>query len=188
MKSLHLAFVFAATLVGCASASTPSNPGSKDPTPSDPSKNPPTVRTSLSYDGACSASTCGEVPPSNTAAAPVCTPIPATGACDWADTSSSAATSYRPCSDAECPTTIPGKSVCPADLEFKGANCGSENDGACIWRAACAPPKSTTPCPDANGCGDAVPAIAALCDDGTSAGLACFLLPNGTCTLQADCK
>lgn len=185
MKTLHLVFAF--TLVGCASSST----GTSDPKPStDGNGKAPatTVRTTLSYDGTCSASTCGEVPASNSASAPVCSPVASSGACSWTAPDPNGVVSFRPCSDAECPTTVPDKSVCPTDLEFKGASCGAENDGACIWRAACVPPRSTTPCPDASGCGDVIPELGVICKDGSNGSLACFQLANGTCALQPTCE
>src|SRR5688500_8559125 len=84
----------------------------------------------------CTAATCGAIP--NELEKPHCKPEPS--GCAWSE---DAPVSYRACADSEC-GFAPGAEVCPPATTFKGAACGSENDGHCTWRAACAPPPSTT--------------------------------------------
>lgn len=174
------AFLF---IVACSgSTSTPDQPpGSPNDTGND---EPTTVREALDFFGSCTAAACGEVPPSSKAKRPQCTP--SSGSCGWSDPDPNATVSYRQCEDAACGTK-PDPSVCPEGTTFKGAQCGSENEGPCVWRSACVPPRSTTPCPEPNGCGDEVPGIGIICKDGTTGGLECMQI-GAKCGWQPSCE
>ncbi|MBX3222020.1 MAG: hypothetical protein KF795_15995 [Labilithrix sp.] len=141
-----------------------------------------TARSGLTFVAPCTASACGEVPPSTSAPKPECSN--AAGACGWADPDPNASVSYRQCEEKECGAK-PDESVCPSGTTFKGAACGSENDGPCVWRSACAPPRSTTPCPDADGCGP-MPMIGVICADGSNGELECMKVGN-KCEYQRTC-
>jgi len=172
MKNLILLSLTTFTLcaVGCASTS-----GGAEPERGSPQ--------TLSVRGDCSFESCG-VPPSNLASAPVLSCSPNAGqACGWASASSTV--SYRPCADSECP---PKPTVtCPADTVKSSQQCGSENDGACLWTSTCVPPRNTTPCPDAHGC-DGLPVldIGIICSDGTTGGFAC-VTDGQRCKYERNC-
>ncbi|MDF2695580.1 MAG: hypothetical protein K0S65_3963 [Labilithrix sp.] len=173
-KQLGSSFFGLLFLVACSGTTEPSanNAGDDDTQ---------RTRTALGFIAPCTATACGEVPPSSKAANPECKP--AAGSCAWADPNGT--TSYRPCEESQCGAK-PDESVCPAGTTFKGAACGSENEGACIWRSSCASPRSTTPCPDTNGCGDAMPDIGVICKDGSTGGLACMHV-GAKCAWQPTC-
>lgn len=142
-----------------------------------------TRREALSFVAPCNASACGEIPPSSHSAKPVCTP--ASESCTWSDLDPDTSVSYRQCAEAECGTK-PDESVCPSGTTFKGAACGSEDEGPCVWRSSCAPPPSTTPCPDADGCGPGKPLIGVICQDGSNGDLAC-MKQGETCGWERTC-
>jgi hypothetical protein len=165
-------------LVACSSTTT----SSPSPNPGGGTGDDVSKRTAVSFVAPCTAAVCGEVPESSTAEKPECTAT--AGTCGWTDPDPNGSVSYRPCEDAECGTK-PDASVCPAGTAFKGAACGSENSGACIWRSACSPPRSTTPCPDPNDCGD-MPLIGVICKDGSSGELAC-MKQGAKCSWERTC-
>ncbi len=141
-----------------------------------------TTRSGLTFVSPCTASACGEVPASTTAAKPECSET--AGACGWGDPDPNGSVSYRQCEESECGAK-PDESVCPSGTSFKGAACGSENDGPCVWRSACMPPRSTTPCTDADGCGP-MPEIGVICADGSNGELECMQVGN-KCEYQRTC-
>ncbi len=174
----HLAAVL--FLVACGSSSTtpPSTPtdGTGEETE--------TIREALDFVEPCTASTCGEVPPSTTSSRPQCRA--STSSCAWSDPPSpDDNVSYRACEESECGPK-PDASVCPSGTTYKGSACGSENEGPCTWRTTCAPPPSTTPCPDADGCGPK-PELAVICDDGSVGDLVCMKL-GAKCGWQRSCE
>ena len=190
MNLLHTTgLLFSFAVVACSSTTTSTKDDAQNPQ-NPPSSTTPTqtTRTALSFDGPCSTSACGEVPSSNTSSTPLCSPAADTAnSCTWTDPDPNGTVSYRQCADSECPTTAPDASVCPVGLEFKGSTCGSENDGACIWRAACVAPLSTTPCPNPSGCGDAKPELGVICKDGSTGDLLCRQT-GATCSWQRSCE
>ena len=135
-------------------------------------------RSPVSFTAPCTAERCGDVPGS--ISSPRCKPLPAE--CGWTDDTS---VSYRQCPESEC-GAAPGPEVCPEGTTFKGNACGSENEAACAWTTACAPPRSTTACPDANGCGE-MPLIGVICEDGGTGGLECMQF-DGYCSWQRTCE
>jgi len=180
-------------LAACTGGSTEPLPGNNGQTP--PTTNPPTgsggdktgtKREALNFTSPCTAGACGEVPASSTSSKPTCAPSEG-GSCGWSDPDPNGTVSYAPCEESKCGTK-PDQSVCPAGTTFKGAQCGSENDQACKWQSACVPPKSTTPCPDANGCGDGKPEIGVICKDGSTGDLACMKLASGKCGWEPTCE
>jgi len=175
------AFLF--LLAGCGSSTTASNAPPTSPGPGDDTSPTGTVREALQFVSPCTAGACGEVPASSTSAKPACRT--SSGACGWTDPSPNDTVSYRPCAESECGTK-PDASVCPSGTTFKGAQCGSENDAACVWSSSCTPPPSTTPCADAEGCG-AQPAIGVICQDGSNGGLEC-MQRGTTCVWQRTCE
>ncbi len=179
--SSFLAFLnVALVLVACSSSSTtPNEPNA----PSNTDDETATTRTGLSFIAPCTAAACGEIPSSSKAEKPQCTP--SAGACGWSDPDPNGSVSYRECPASECGPE-PDASVCPAGTSFKGAACGSENEGACVWRSACTPPPSTTPCPDPDGCGE-MPAIGVICKDGSNGTLECMQF-GSKCEWQRSCE
>jgi hypothetical protein len=143
------------------------------------------TRQTLSVNGECSFEGCGAVPSSLAATAKVECGASTSGACAWSDDTANASVSYRPCADSECP---PKPAVdCPADTVQANQTCGSENQGACVWKTACVPPRITTACPRADGCsGTPVPAIGIICKDGNVGGMAC-VTDGASCFLERDC-
>jgi len=127
----------------------------------------------------CSATRCGDAPGS--LERPRC--APQQEGCTWREDES---VSFRQCPESDC-GPAPGAEVCPAGTSFKSNTCGAENQGACVWHTSCAPPRSTTPCRDPQGCGDGVPAIAVLCSDGGTGGLECMQFAT-RCSFQASCE
>ncbi len=183
-KLLHSSLFSVLFLVACSSSSTPPPSSANDGDDNnDTGKQTATTRTGLSFVAPCTAAACGEVPPSSKAETPAC--APSSGSCGWSDPDPSASVSYRECAASECGPP-PDASVCPSGTTFKGAACGSENEGACIWRSACAPPRSTTPCPDPNGCGP-VPGLGVICKDGSTGHLEC-MQRGAKCEFQPSCE
>ncbi len=125
----------------------------------------------------CTADRCGDAPAS--VSSPRCKPLPSE--CGWSDGTS---VSYSQCAEAEC-GPAPGPEVCPEGTTFKTNTCGSENDAPCAWSTACAPPPSTTPCPDPEGCGP-MPGIGVICKDGGTGGLECMQF-EARCNWQRTC-
>jgi hypothetical protein len=147
------------------------------------SKSPASTRQTLSAVGSCAFAGCGTVPPGLANAPSVqCSSAPSEG-CGWSASDADATTSYRSCAASECPPT---PSIdCPAGTVHSSQQCGSENSAACVWTTVCAPPRDTTPCPDANGCG-AEPALGVICKDGSNGALVC--VTNGqACSWQRSC-
>lgn len=134
-------------------------------------------RTEVKLTAPCTAAKCGDAPA--TLASPRCKPQPSE--CAWTDDTS---VSYRPCAESEC-GVAPGPDVCPSGTTFKGNACGSENESACTWSTACAPPPSTTPCASPEGCGPQ-PAIGVICKDGDAGALACMEF-GSSCNWQRTC-
>src|SRR5205085_829561 len=124
--------------LACASSSDGNSPSAQD------------TKQTLTFQGDCTAVACSS-PPSNLSTAPAVTCTGSTGAtCQWTPTGASSSTSYRQCSEAECPAKP--AITCPSGTTLASQTCGSENDAACTWTSACVPPRDTTPCPQANGC------------------------------------
>lgn len=177
-----------ALVAACSGSSTdgPTTPGASNnpPTNQDP-QNPGggtgTTREALTFTEPCAASTCGEVPSSNPSAKPVC--AQAAGSCSWTAPDPNGSVSWRECKESEC-GAAPGN-VCPAGTEQGTSTCGSENEGPCKWQTACLPPKSTTPCATADGCGPQ-PAIGVICKDGSNGDLVC-MQTGSTCNWQRSC-
>lgn len=160
-----------------AAACSTSSSGASDPDGIHPQPQP--NNGSVSITAPCNTVICGAAP--SELQYPKC--IPQNGKCTWIDQQTS---SYTQCADVEC-GDAPKADVCPAGTTFKGNTCGAENDNSCAWTTACAPPRSTTPCPDPNGCGSAMPDIGVICQDGDAGALACFLLSTGKCGFDRTC-
>jgi hypothetical protein len=173
-RGLLLFFVFAVTL-GVACESSPSGDGGPGPQGIHPQPQP--NGREAKFTSPCTATSCGDAPGS--IESPRCKPLPSQ--CGWTDETS---VSYRPCADSQC-GVAPGPEVCPAGTTFKGNTCGSENEAACVWSTACAPPRSTTPCADPDGCGP-MPAIGVICTDGGVGDLACMQFES-RCNWQRTC-
>ena len=143
---------------------------------------PSTAAQTLSAVGDCGFS-CGSVPANLSSAASVSCSGPSADSCAWSADSDDGTTSYRQCAASECPTAP--AIDCPMGTARSSQQCGSENGGACTWTTVCTPPRSTTPCPDANGCG-AQPELGVVCSDGTSGALVC--VTNGAkCSWERNC-
>jgi hypothetical protein len=182
--SLHSHLLGALVAIAFGSLVACSNSESSTPPPADPSNTDTgTTREALEFIAPCTAAACGEVPASTKSTKPACTS--SAGACEWSDTSPDGTVSYRACAESECGAK-PDASVCPSGTTYKGSNCGSENEGPCVWRSACTPPPSTTPCPDADGCGP-MPAIGVICKDGSNGSLACMKQGN-KCGWERTCE
>jgi hypothetical protein len=168
-------------LVACSTttASTPNAPAQNPPADDDKTA---TTRDALEFVAPCVPATCGEVPSSSKSTKPACSDT--AGACGWSD-DPNGSVSFRQCEPSECGAE-PDASVCPSGTTKKGATCGSENEGPCTWRTACAYPPSTTPCPDQNGCGP-MPMIGVICNDGTSGELLC-MKKGASCDWQRSCE
>lgn len=136
-------------------------------------------RRAASFTSPCTARRCGDAPTS--ISSPRCKPS-SDESCGWTDDTS---VSYRQCPDIQC-GAAPGPEVCPEGTTFKGSTCGSENEAACAWTTACAPPPSTTPCAEPEGCGE-MPAIGIICKDGGVGGLDCMQF-EGRCEWQRTCE
>jgi hypothetical protein len=174
-----VAVVVAVALAACAASTTSEPDTSVSPQPQ------PNKREELTFSAPCAPAACGDAPSS--AKRPHCRVGgggDAGSTCAWRD-DSEGTVSYS-----QCPTTLcgaePTASVCPAGTTFKGNQCGSENDSACTWTTTCAPPRSTTPCPTPNGCGDAKPEIGVVCKDGSAGDLACMQV-GAACGWERTC-
>lgn len=169
-----LSFLFlgaGVTVIACASESNNDVDGIH-PQPQ-PNRHP------LAFTAPCTPEVCGAVPES--IGEPRCKPLPE--ACAWSD-DRDGTVSYRFCEDSECGAP-PTADVCPAGTLFGSNNCGAENDDPCAWTTSCVAPRSTTPCPNPEGCGGQ-PMIGVICQDGTNGGLACMQVDAG-CEWQRDC-
>ena len=175
MRRLLVAFaaLVAVAVVACGTSH------SEDATPDGIHPQPQPNNGQISITAPCTPTTCGAAP--STFQYPKC--VPDKGTCKWIDETT---VSFEACDAAEC-GTVPGAEVCPSGTTFSGNNCGSENGASCAWTTACVPPRSTTPCPDPNGCGDAKPELGVICKDGSTGDLACFQLANGACAFQRTC-
>ena len=143
------------------------------------------AKQTLNVRGDCDFASCG-VPPSNLESAPVLScDSGSSQSCDWATPSDSSSVSYRVCAVSECP---PKPEVdCPAETVRSSQQCGSENDGPCLWTTTCAPPRNTTPCPDSHGC-DNLPVldIGIICSDGSNGGFVC-VTDGQHCKYERNC-
>jgi len=177
MKNIVLGFSFSASLLAFAC-------GSADQTP--PAQTPSVTSQTLSAVGTCSFAECGSLPSnlSSTPSVKCSSPSAAASAnCAWSASGDDSTVSYRPCSASECP---PAPALdCPAGTVHSSQQCGSENGAACAWTTVCSPPRSTTPCPDQNGCGPA-PLLGVICQDGSTGALAC-VSDGKTCSWQRNC-
>jgi hypothetical protein len=99
-----------------------------------------------------------------------------TGKCGGGDVS------YAPCAPSEC-GPIPAIGCAPGEAPTQ--TCGSEDGGACTWTITCSPPPSTTPCATPDGCGP-TPALAPICNDGTTGTLACMQV-GSECSWLPQC-
>jgi len=126
----------------------------------------------------CTATACGAAP--SNLGSPRCKPEAA--GCGWSDDT---AVSFRQCAESEC-GAAPGADVCPAGTTFRGNTCGSENESVCTWSTACAPPPSTVPCRDAEGCGGK-PELGVICSDGSAGDLVCMQFAS-RCAWQRTCE
>ncbi|MBX3222021.1 MAG: hypothetical protein KF795_16000 [Labilithrix sp.] len=170
-------FLFVLSAVGLALACESSSETNPEPDGDGIHPQPQPNRRAATFTAPCTATGCGEAPESLTS--PKCKPLPAE--CGWTDEGS---VSFRPCDESEC-GVAPGSEVCPEGTLFRGNTCGSENEAACAWNTACAPPRSTTPCADPAGCGP-MPAIGVICEDGGNGELACMKLDT-RCDWQRTC-
>jgi len=143
---------------------------------------PTEVQQTLSGVGDCGFS-CGSVPSNLSTVPSITCSAPSKGACAWSAASADDTVSYRQCAASECPA--PPAIDCPAGTARASQQCGSENSGACTWTTVCAPPRSTTPCPDANGCG-AEPELGVVCSDGSNGALVC-VTSGSKCSWQPNC-
>lgn len=125
----------------------------------------------------CTPEACGEAP--GALDRPHCKPADAT--CEWSEDEP---VSYRLCPADACGEE-PDAAVCPREATFRGNECGSADDGPCAWTTTCAPPRSTTPCGDPEGCGPK-PDIGVVCSDGEMGDLACMQL-DARCGWQSTC-
>lgn len=166
--------------------------GSSSPAPSTPSADAddtvtpddtPAARTALAFTAPCTASACGDVPKTSIATKPVC--VASAGRCAWSDPDPNTPVSYRECEATACDAE-PDASVCPSGTTFKGANCGAENEGECVWRSVCSAPPSTTPCSDADGCGGK-PELGVICKDGSTGDLVC-MKQGAACGWERTCE
>ncbi|MET0791531.1 MAG: hypothetical protein ABW061_08430 [Polyangiaceae bacterium] len=173
MKNIIIGLGLMASFVPLACGSADQSPGAKSPS---------STSQTLSAVGACEFLACGSLP-SNLASTPsVKCSGPAADSCAWS-ASSGATSSYRACATSECPAA-PALD-CPSGTVRASQQCGSENDAACAWTTVCTPPRDTTPCPDADGCG-AQSELGVICADGSTGGFAC--VTNGqTCSWQRTC-
>lgn len=158
-------------LVQCGAGSSEVPPQSIHPQPQPNNRQ-------VTFTAPCSAAQCGDAP--GTIASPRCKQEPS--GCLWSDSTS---VSFRQCAETEC-GAAPNASVCAPGTIFRGSTCGSENERACAWHTACAPPPSTTPCAKGDGeCGP-MPLLGVVCDDGGTGGLVCMQFERG-CNWQASC-
>ena len=171
-RGLPLFFLGSLGLALACESSTETGPGPQGIHPQ-----PQPNRREATFTAPCTPERCGDAP--SAIARPRCKPLPSE--CGWSDGTS---VSYRPCAASECGAE-PGPDVCPDGTTFKGNTCGSENDAACAWTTACAPPPSTTPCADPEGCGPK-PEIGVVCSDGGIGDLACMQLQS-SCGWQRTC-
>lgn len=152
----------------------------------------------LQYVGACTPSACDGLPTPAIACADasksvdVCAPG-ADGACGISlrcdggggsagGPADDGTVSFEPCADSAC-GAVP--MIGCADDATMTQLCGKENAGACQWFSTCAP-KPGALC-DPKECGDAVPAVAPICSDGTVGSMVCRKL-GGACGYASSCE
>jgi len=175
MKNIVIGLCLSASFSSLACGNADQTAGAKSPSP---------TSQTLSVVGACAFAACGSLP-SNLASTPrVKCSSASSDSCAWsASSNDDGVSSYRPCSDSECPDAP--AVTCPAGSVHSSQQCGSENGAACAWTTDCVPPRDTTPCPDANGC-HAQPELGVICSDGSNGALVC--VTNGqTCSWQRNC-
>ena len=151
----------------------------------DSSGDTPKTNQTLVVTGDCTFAACGVVPSSLSTEPKVTCESSADESCTWDGSANDSTSSYRFCSDAECPTK-PAVS-CPEGTKFASQNCGSENDAPCAWTTTCAPPRETTPCPVSTGCDDLpVIEIGIICSDGTTGAFTC-VTDGQKCFWERNC-
>ena len=137
----------------------------------------------LSAVGACAFAACGSLPSTLSDTPSVKCSGASSASCAWSARGDDSSVSYRPCSDSECPAAP--AIDCPAGTVRSSQQCGSENDAACAWTTICTPPRTTTACPEQDGCGPE-PLLGVICDDGSNGALVC--VSNGqSCGWQRNC-
>lgn len=170
-------FLAAFALVACgANVESPAPSSSKSST--------------LKYVGSCTPEKCDGLPaPALACADPtksVSTCAPGKdGACAIAlscDGGSDGTVSWEPCADTACG---PAPAIACADGATLTRQCGKLNGAACAWETTCAPKPGDLCAPGA--CGEAMPAIAPMCSDGSVGTLECRKL-GSTCGWTSSCK
>lgn len=142
----------------------------------------PKTSQTLSAVGDCAFAACGSLPSNLSSTPRVTCSSPSGTECAWS-ASSSDTTSYRQCAASECPS--PPVIDCPSGTLRSTQQCGSTNGAACAWVTVCTPPRSTTPCPDADGCGP-MQDIAVICSDNTTGTFVC-VTDGAKCSWQNSC-
>lgn len=174
MKNIVVGLGIIASFLPLACAS--SDPGSG-------AKSPASTSQTLTAVGDCAFSACGSVPSSLGSEPSVKCSAGSSDSCAWSASSDDTVVSYRPCAASECPAAP--AIDCPAGTVSSSQQCGSENDAACAWTTVCVPPRDTTPCPNADGCG-AQPELGVICKDGSNGALVC--VTNGQkCSWERNC-
>jgi hypothetical protein len=185
-------FVFFFATACTTTVTEPAPSPSPAPTTNNPAPQPNgedqagTTREALNFVSPCTAGACGSVPSSSKSTKPSCAPSGGGGSCGWSDPDPDGTVSFAACEESKCGKK-PDASVCPSGTIFKGAQCGNENEKGCAWHSACVPPPSTTPCPNADGCGGK-PEIGVICKDGSVGDLECMKLATGKCGWQRTCE
>lgn len=170
MRRGILALVVLGLIAACQAGSSSGEPVAIHPQPQPNGEQ-------ISFTSPCTAATCGQAPGSIANAR--CKP--AASACAWGPDT---AVSARMCDDTEC-GAAPGADVCGTGTTFKGSSCISENESACAWSTVCAPPPSTVPCSNVDGCGGK-PELGVVCQDGSIGDLVCMSFPPA-CGWQRTC-
>jgi hypothetical protein len=149
----------------------------------EPSNRKPAQGQKLVISDPCALESCGSIPSSMASDDELHCTAKDLDQCDWEPTDDDTSVSYRNCKEAECGARP--SVVCPPGTQFKGQQCGAENDDPCRWSTTCAPPRQTTPCPDADACGGQ-PTIAVICSDGSDGDMVC--VTDGTeCYWERSC-
>ncbi len=156
--------------------------GSSDSSPN--AKEPGEKQTLIAREP-CGAASCGSVPSSLSGEPKVVCSDEQGDQCSWSDDPNDTSVSYRFCDSTEC--SPPPPKDCPEGTTFGGQQCGSTNDGPCLWTTSCVPPRETTPCPDPTGC-DGIPqqAIGIICKDGSTGAFVCVTDGN-QCYWERNC-
>ncbi len=173
MKNIVTTISLIAAFLALACSSSNTDTGAAAPT---------TTKQTLNAIGSCAFTACGSLPSSLASKATVTCSGASADSCAWS-ADDNGAVSYRQCADSEC---SPAPEIdCPAGTVRSSQQCGSENNGACLWTTVCTPPRSSTPCPDVNGCGPQS-ALGVICSDGKTGDQVC--VSDGTkCQWQPSC-